>query len=1080
MPPTEDTIQLLVREVSVATASSPNEENLRHELENALERACRAHSIPWTPYQLERTLRPGGGRAVMFTDVAHGAVVIEYESPGSFRGREGRTLTHARQQAQEYAEALADEEGRPLDEYVLVVWDGAHISFGRRPRGMGAYGWDRLTGFNDSAARRLLSYLERDGIPLVHPRLLSTLVGPESELGSRLLPKLYTAIRAAGTVDHTTKTKLMYTEWRRLFGQVVGAQSERLQQLLAEQGRAHNQVYLDNPAAYLYALNSYIALVAKVVAALALDSVAKVIIDASVPVDYRVELLESGRLFANAGVTNMLNGDFFSWYRDDEAWPSYAVDVAAVIDSLAGVSFDVSRKTAESTRDLFKGMYMSFVPRALRHALGEYYTPDWLAAHALDMINWTPSQALLDPTCGSGTFLLEALKRRLAVASPDAHAATLLDGLHGIDLNPLAVLAARASLVVYLGPRFNPDHPVPLPVYLADAINPATSDGRTYSHRLQTELGVREFRAPAALVHNPAFFDVMSRIRELIDAHNDAADITATVYTEFKLGHLTPADRADWESTIATLVDLHERGWDGIWCAILADRFAAGGIPPSPFVAGNPPWVKWSNLPPEYADFIKDHCLELGVFSVDRWVGGIESDISTVVTYEVAENYLAPNGVLAFFITGTVFANESSQGFRRWRLQDAGEDLRVVRVEDYEAIAPFEGAVNHATLLILTRGEPTSYPITYRIWKPPTVGRTVRRGFRDSTAFREEATHIDLLAAPVPGSDAGPWLKGTAAQHSVWQHLFGSQTPAYRARKGITTDANGVYFVNVAAGDTKGTVRVTNDPALGRRRGLPTVTRNIEPDHVFPLLRGEGVSAFRAIVDPTYHVVVPQRGMHGDPALPTSAPRTWRFLSLFEPDLERRSSYRRFQQRTGAPFWSVWSTGPYTFAPHKVAWREMPGGRFAAAYAGEHTSQYLGKRVVIPDHKLYFVPCETKAEAMYLVGLLNAPLVATAVSAYAAQLSLGANVVEYLLIPLYDQANDLHREVATLAETITRAGGSGTVAQLSRLDQLAVAIKVIPQKVLAAMHAEMAAPAATATSPEAGKRRPVLMVSDHS
>jgi hypothetical protein len=118
---------------------------------------------------------------------------------------------------------------------------------------------------------------------------------------------------------------------------------------------------------------------------------------------------------------------------------------------------------------------MTFAPRGLRHALGEFYTPDWLAAHALDEIGWQPTQTLLDPTCGTGTFVLEGLRRRLAAAGPDDDAATLLNGLYGMDLNPLAVLAARASLVVFLARRLRPEAPVQLPVYLADAVtvNPA-------------------------------------------------------------------------------------------------------------------------------------------------------------------------------------------------------------------------------------------------------------------------------------------------------------------------------------------------------------------------------------------------------------------------------------------------------------------------------------------------------------------------------------------------------------------------------------------------------------------------------
>jgi hypothetical protein len=170
----------------------------------------------------------------------------------------------------------------------------------------------------------------------------------------------------------------------------------------------------------------------------------------------------------------------------------------------------------------------------------------------------------------------------------------------------------------------------------------------------------------------------------------------------------------------------------------------------------------------------------------------------------------------------------------------------------------------------------------------------------------------------------------------------------------------------------------------------------VESEHVFPLLRGRDLGG-----PPALHVLVPQRGMHGDPELPRTAPLTHAYLERFRPALEQRSSLRRYQP--GAPYWSLWNVGPYTFSPHKVVWREI-ADRFRAAY--------VGPEVIVCDHKLYFVPCDDEAEARYLTNVLNAPTVTEAIGAYAAQLSLGASVVEYLALPRFDAADPRHREIA--------------------------------------------------------------------
>jgi hypothetical protein len=335
------------------------------------------------------------------------------------------------------------------------------------------------------------------------------------------------------------------------------------------------------------------------------------------------------------------------------------------------------------------------------------------------------------------------------------------------------------------------------------------------------------------------------------------------------------------------------------------------------------------------------------------------------------------------------------------------------------------------------QGRRTDYPIPYVIWSPG-LGVTPGQQFKNAPEFAAACNQTSLLAKPVPGTDSGPWLKGTGAQQSVWDTLFDASLEShYRARKGITTDLNGAYFVRVNR-EGPGLLRIQNDPDMGRNREIPRIERVIEDAHVFPLMRGRGLRPFVATPDPDFKVIVPQRGMHGDPSLPRSATRTYEYFRAFEPQLLQRGSYRRYQQ--GQPFWSTWSTGPYTFTPYKVLWKEMGGHRFCAAYIGPIDDPALGVKIVVADHKLYFVPVETLDEAKYLTGILNASTIATAVAAYAAQLSLGVSVIENLKLPQFDPNDEQHEELARIAGEIADRNGAGEEQQLRRLDELAYAI----------------------------------------
>lgn len=1022
------TASKLLKGVSAATSASQNETQLRHELENQLEVACGSLSIPWTPFQLDRSLKMG--KNTKFVDVAHGAVIIEYEPPKSFSGKMGAKLAHAQHQAEEYAELLSVEEGRLIEEYVLVAWDGSHISFGR----MGVTGptWESLVSCDQLALERLLSELQQNGTPLVHPLLLAELVGPGTSHGISLVPKFFQAIQAAKSAGGN-KTCLLFMEWSRLFGQVIGIQSDSLKQFLAKQSAVHGVRYDLDPAAFLFALNTYIALLAKLVAGCSLPNASQDILDGSVPVKTRLTELESGRLFEHAGIINMLNGDFFSWYIDDASSSMFETDLDRLITRLAGINYDISKKNPATTRDLFKGIYQTFVPRELRHALGEFYTPDWLAEHGIDVLGWKPADSLLDPTCGSGTFLLEALRRRLMPGGKHT-ASSLLKGIYGIDLNPLAVLSAKASLAVFIAPYLDPAHPVRVPVYLADAINTASVDSTgCYIHHMQTEKGEIEFKCPKPLIQSLDFHMIFSRLRFLIDNDLPAKTIVTSLKNDFNLSKLTKTDWDAFTSTIQSLVDLHNQGWNGIWCPILADRFSAGAIPSVQYICGNPPWVKWSHLPPEYAKFIGPKCRTMGVFSSDKWVGGIESDISTVITFETIDKYLADGGKLGFFITGSVFTNESSEGFRQFSIRDGHVTCSVELVEDYTPILPFEGVSNNPTFLVVRRGSNTAFPITYRVWSAFDAQGKKIRSFNNSAEFQSNADSVDFLAQPVPGGGgARPWIVGSAADQKIFEKVFGPSSLVYAARKGVTTDRNGIFWVEIAdAGRHE--VLIRNAANVGKTKGIPARKAIIEKEHVFPLLRGRGVSPFVATPD-ELKIIVPQRGMHGDPELVLTAPKTAGFLASFKDILEERSSFKRFQKKAGNPYYSLWSTGAYTFAPYKVLWREMGGNDFAAAYIGCIDDPVLGKKMVIPDHKLYFIPVETEEEAAYLTGFLNAPMVSKAVSAYAAQLSLGASVAEYLHIPKFDKKDRLHKKLAVLAKKITVRGDGSTEQEKLALD----------------------------------------------
>lgn len=95
--------------------------------------------------------------------------------------------------------------------------------------------------------------------------------------------------------------------------------------------------------------------------------------------------------------------------------------------------------------------------RARVKALGEVFTQPREVAAMLDLIpqdQYTnPLSTWMEPACGTGNFLLEILKRKVAHATGDkaTYALMCLSALYGVDISLENVRESRLRLERYLG-----------------------------------------------------------------------------------------------------------------------------------------------------------------------------------------------------------------------------------------------------------------------------------------------------------------------------------------------------------------------------------------------------------------------------------------------------------------------------------------------------------------------------------------------------------------------------------------------------------------------------------------------------
>ncbi|MXO48930.1 N-6 DNA methylase [Erythrobacter vulgaris] len=105
--------------------------------------------------------------------------------------------------------------------------------------------------------------------------------------------------------------------------------------------------------------------------------------------------------------------------------------------------------------DILTGIYDRFLDPAQRKALGEYYSPPSIARYMLDRLDLAPEDTILDPACGSGTFLIERYQqavgedadRGLATYSD---ACAVIERTAGNDLNPFSAVLTQIQLLFHL------------------------------------------------------------------------------------------------------------------------------------------------------------------------------------------------------------------------------------------------------------------------------------------------------------------------------------------------------------------------------------------------------------------------------------------------------------------------------------------------------------------------------------------------------------------------------------------------------------------------------------------------------
>lgn len=962
-------------------------------------------------------------------DTVFNRLILEYKKPNVIKSDNSKNRALI-SQVQGYIEDLSKEERWKEERLLGVAFDGNYFLYVRKVKR-----WieEEPVPVNEKSVEHFLLTLEKltSKAALVPDNLIRDFaVGTDSRnyLASKTIRAFYSALKDG----YVERVKVFFEQWALQFAEVHGAIENKKfdSKTLFESYGFKKQEQKDfDFLAFFFALDTYYAILMKllayqVVGFYTLKNISGLPLAEWESLDSdtlreRLNELEEGGIFHQLGIRNFLEGDLLSWYLND--WSDEIEQaIREIITRLNQYDPQTLELLPDETRDIFKKLYQYLVPKQIRHDLGEYYTPDWLADRCLNQLGYGEKVRdllklrLLDPGCGSGTFPILAIKRarenaRINNVSPTETLQLITRNIVGFDLNPLAVIAARTNYLLAIADLLpHRKGEVTIPIYLCDSINPPRAkeqmdlfDTGSGIHTVSTSVG--SFRMPNSVIQPNLIHKATNLLEECAKKQISQEKFLQRAQAELKLDDLEILGE-----TYAKLFELERKGINGIWARIIKNAFAPLFMGEFDFIAGNPPWVNWEALPQEYRESTAPLWQKYNLFEhtgLRARMGGAKDDISVLMTYVAIDKYLKDKGKLCFVITQSLFKTKGGgEGFRRFQLGKNGTPFNILQVDDMVELQPFDSATNRTAVFLAQKGEKTKYPVDYTVWKKKEKGSiALDYSWQE---VQEKTTIRYLKAQSVDGTSQGAWISAKPKALKSIANVIGES--AYKGRMGTNSGgANGVYWVEVK--ENKGKLSlVENLNEIGRKE-VSSRQELVESELLFPLLRGRDVMRWQAT--PSLQMIVPQNLNEPSkaislPAMATKYPYALKFFQHFEDVLRNRALFIKYLEPQGDPFYGIYNTGAYTFSPYKVVWKEQ-SSPFQCAVTSS-----LDGRIIIPDHKLIVVPFQDEIEAHYVCALLNSSASQFIVQAYTISTQQSTHILSNVKVKKFDINNKLHLELA--------------------------------------------------------------------
>jgi len=975
-------------------------------------------------------------------DVITHNLIIEYKHPSKLKSE--KDIKKANKQTLEYLEAQL----KLKNDYEAILTDGLKIKFFSISENTIKEGI--LTNIN-------INYLDRiiQNLLFVNRKKLASSniakdfnINSTNKLSKNLAIKLFNSIKNENIVE---KTNMLFNEWRDLFhlSESDKGKNQDIDKRRKELSLILNHKITSNDLEYkaLFCLQTTYAIIVKLTALKALNQITlnneEKVFENLVSVNSTnlknfFQQLEDGYTFKNIGIRNLLEGDFFAWYCDDNQWDEEVfILIKELIDILNSY---INLKFTESyePQDLFKELYLGTIPHSIRHSLGEYFTPSWLADSVITnslKITKNNNWRGLDPCCGSGIFLVRLIKRiigntNIKVLSQKDRKQLLneiLNRVQGIDLNPLSVLTARVNYYIAISNLIDSNDEIEIPIYLGDSANRPTivyiRGVPCYSYSIETQKQRISIELPISFIKNKDFPKIMFSIQILVKVEqpkNIATKILNSIPEKEKNDEITKRI----EDLAKTLILLHKNKWDGIWVRIMYNFLSTTKLGLFDLIVGNPPWVKWEFLPQEYANKIKKICLDKHLFSGKVRTGGISLNICALISNTVATERLVENGVLAFLMPRTLMTQQSYEGFRNFYLDsEKKRRLYIQKIDDWSQSGNPFITVQEKFLTYFFSSKKVDYNkkgfiINKYIKKREVIEINLKKDFDTVEKF------FDLKKNTAKQLNINRTNFTFTSENSKYDFSKIIGENYYKARSGAEFTPGEVYFIKaVEKTESKEKYYFKNIPLkTSKYKVIPKDKLQLETKYIFPIIKGPNIKPFHYIENQEFAIFPYEWGIKNCVSfenLNKNSRRLSDYLIDYKNLIEQQSK-RSLDLSLGSEFYALSKIGDYTFVDVLVAFRDNTK-LCATVIKPKKTPWGTNKMPICAKHAPFISMTKDKRpitldESYYICGILNTGIVVEYISQSSDSRSFSIDLP--IKVPEYNENDNNFKQISELAKEI--------------------------------------------------------------